>query len=367
MEISLGDNVEKEEQTSRIVSIDQLRGYAIFGMLIVNAGPLFFEPMQAKLSEPWFETFLYQIQHHRTAFTYADTIAPLFVFVVGMGMRLSWLRRGAVAGFGATRKAMVKRNILLVLIAFALYPGWLWDALMDIGLAGLITIPIIGLSARIRIAAGFALVIVYQVIFMTTSYATWLTHGQFSMYSSEYVPLLVQLIPLNDQLFAVGLNGGLLGPLSWAMILLFGTVAWDVMAERNDKKLFLTCLGWGIGLCAMAYALHMEWPTMKDAWPFSARYMTAPFPLWATGLCFFHLAAFYIICDRLKYRIPTFTSVGQNPLVIYIAQCLTIDVASGFAPEQLSPLAGASCFILFWAIFAVAAYLMQKKRIFIKL
>ena len=112
-------------QSKRIPALDQMRGYAILGMLLVNAKGVFH--LQAA-----------QLSHHREMFTYADTIAPLFMFVVGMGMRLSWLRRSALDGANVARRAMAKRFSLLVLIAFAIYAGWLWGALMGIGVAGFV-------------------------------------------------------------------------------------------------------------------------------------------------------------------------------------------------------------------------------------
>lgn len=340
-------------------------------MLLVNASGLFFDPVQATLGEGAFARFydgvLYQLSHHRTTFSYADTIAPLFVFVVGMGMRLSWLRRSAVAGEWPTRKAMIKRYMLLVLIAFAIYAGWLWDALMDIGLAGLLAVALIDKRLRARIAAAFAFVALYQCIHMFTSYGTWSVTGKFSAADPEYVPLLVRLIPLHEELFATTLNGGPLGPLSWVMMLLFGSYAYDLMAQRNERAFLLGCLGWGIGLCALGFALRLEWPGVKAEWPFSARYMTAPFPLWATGLCFLHLLLFYLLCDKLRVLIPTFTSVGMNPLVIYIAQSLFLDVADGFAPDRLSLFVGLAGFAVFWSVFAAVAYYLHRRRIYIKL
>ena len=358
-------------QPKRIVSVDQLRGYAIFGMLLVNASGLFFEPIKATLEgtgiQAFFDTCLYQLTHHRSNYSYADTIAPLFVFGVGMGMRLSWLRRSEIDGIWQTRKAMLKRYTVMVLIAFAIYAGWLWDALMDIGLAGILAIMLIDKKPRVRVIAAFAFVLAYQLLFMFSSYGTWMVEGKFSLENPDYVPFLVQLVPLQDQIFGARLNGGPLGPLSWVMMLLLGSYAYDVMSERNEKKFMLVCAGWGLGLCAMGYVLHIEWPGVKEAWPFSARNMTAPFPLWSSGFCFLQLLVFYIICDKLNVRIPTFTSIGMNPLVFYIAQCLFLDVAERFAPEQLSMLAGLTGFAILWAIFSLVAYYMHKKKIFIKL
>ncbi len=367
----MNDTAVFKEPSQRLVSVDQLRGYAIFGMLLVNAKGLFFEPLRATLEGSsgyeWFNAFLYQVSHHRTTFTYADTIAPLFVFVVGMGMRLSWLRRSQGVEPWQCRKHLIKRYSLLVLIAFAIYAGWLWDALMDIGLAGLLAVGFIDRRPRTRILAAFGFVILYQCIHMFTSYGVWSVTGKFSVEDPDYVPLLVRFVPLNDELFGTSLNGGPLGPLSWVMMLLFGSVAYDVLAQRNEKRFVLACLGWGLGLCAAGYVLHMEWPGWKAEWPFSARYMTAPFPLWSTGLCFLQLLLFHLICDTLRARIPTLTSVGMNPLAIYIAQCLILDVAEDFAPETLPVWAGLCGFALFWAAFAGVAHYMRVKRIFIKL
>lgn len=361
----------KPEATGRLAFVDQLRGYAIFGMLLVNAKGLFFTPIAPTLEgssvQPIFESILYQISHHRTNFTYADTIAPLFVFVVGMGMRLSWLRRSEKVGAPEARKALAKRYILLVLIAFAIYTGWYWDALMDIGLAGLLAIYLIDKKPRTRIAAAFLFVLLYQCIHMFTSYGTWSVQGKFSLTDPEYTPLLVQLTPLYDQLFGTSLNGGPLGPLSWVMMLLFGSYAYDLVAARDEKKLVIACLGWGIGLCLLGYALQCPWPGVKETWPFSARYMTAPFPLWSTGLCFLQLLAFYLICQKLNLRLPTFTSVGMNPLAIYIFQSLFLGVMESFEPERLSLVTGLLGFAIFWGAISGVAYYLHQRKIYIKL
>ena len=285
----------------RIPAIDQLRGYAIFGMLLVNSKVLFFDAVaptvQGSSIERFWGALLGQLSHHRESFSYADTVAPLFVFVVGMGMRLSWLRRSEAVGAGQTRKAMVKRYTLLVLIAFAIYAGWLWDALMDIGLAGLLAVMLIDKRPRTRIAAAFAFVVLYQAMHMFTSYGVWSVNGRWSLQEADYIPLLVRLIPSHGELFGATLNGGPLGPLSWCMMLLLGSVAYDLMKAGDEKKFVTGARAWGVGLCAAGYALHIEWPGLKQQWPFSARYMTAPFPLWSTGLCFLHLLAFWLICS----------------------------------------------------------------------
>ncbi|MBI2424507.1 MAG: hypothetical protein HYV27_16875 [Candidatus Hydrogenedentes bacterium] len=364
--------VAPEPQTpARIVCVDQLRGYAIFGMLLVNANGIFFAPIRESFNgSAWqglFDAFLYQINHHQSTFTYADTIAPLFVFVVGMGMRLSWLRQAQSLAPGAIRKAFLKRYAVMVLIAFAIYPGWLWDALMDIGLAGIIAIPLIDKSARVRIAAAAALLLAYQAMFTFTSYGVWLREGAFSLEDPGYVPLLVRLLPLQDYLFGARLNGGPLGPLSWVTMLLFGSCAYDWMAARKEGSFVFRCVAWGAGLCALAWAFHAAWPGLKPAWPISAHYMTIPFPLWATGLCFLHVLGFYVLCDKLRVVIPTFTPVGMNPLALYIVQSLFLGVLEEFSPARFSFVAGVLGFAAFWGVFSGAAWFLHRRRIYIKL
>ena len=243
------------ENSKRIPVLDQMRGYAIFGMLLVNANDLFHLHWE-------------QLNHHRERFTYADTIAPMFMFVVGMGMRISWLRRSARDGVSKARQAMAKRLALLVLIGFALYAGYYWDALMDIGLAGLLALPFLDKNCRVRILAAVGMVTMYQALYMFTVYGQWVTG--VVRFDGENTPLLVRLIPLNEELFKVALNGGPLGPLSWCLILLFGTVASDLLVAANERTLLKGCLGWGTVLCAAGYLLHLEWPGVKASWPFSA-------------------------------------------------------------------------------------------------
>ena len=95
--------------------------------------------------------------------------------------------------------------------------------------------------------------------------------------------------------------------------------------------------------------------------------MTAPFPLWATGLCFLHLVIFYFVCDKLRLRIPTLTSLGMNPLFIYILLSLVLDVAEDFAPEKLNLATGMAGFAVFYGLFAGLAYFLYRRRIFIKI
>jgi predicted acyltransferase len=340
---------------NRITAVDQLRGYAIFGMLLVNASG-------------YFNFKTEQISHHKDWYSYADTIAPLFLFVVGMGMRLSWLNRAEKVGHSEARWAMAKRFTVLVLIGFTIYGGWLWDALTDIGLAGLLALFLIDRKPAIRIGAAFAYLGIYQAMYSWTIYGEWVRRTiSFTGDDAAPVPLLIRAIPQWDQLFAVSLNGGPLGPLSWVMMLLFGSLAYDLLAARDEKKFIIGCLAWGIGLCIAGHIIHIPWGEAKPEWPNSAYHMTAPFPLWSTGLCFLTLLAFYLICDKIGFEIPTFTALGMNPLFIYILQSLLLSSMGAFPIEGLTPTMGIVYFALFYAAIAGLAWWMKQRNIFVKI
>jgi len=66
--------------SSRIISLDQFRGYTVAGMMLVN----FIGDFAA--AHPVFK-------HHNTYFSYADTIMPAFHFAVGFALRLTLLKR----------------------------------------------------------------------------------------------------------------------------------------------------------------------------------------------------------------------------------------------------------------------------------
>ena len=65
---------------SRIVSMDQFRGYTVAGMFVVNflGGLAAIHPV---------------FKHHNTYFSYADSIMPSFMFACGFSYRLTILKR----------------------------------------------------------------------------------------------------------------------------------------------------------------------------------------------------------------------------------------------------------------------------------
>jgi len=283
----------------RIVSLDMFRGFAIFGMILVNYLGHF---------ESTPDTF----RHPRYGMTFANAIAPFFVFAVGMGLRMSLGRRIEKVGKKAAYLHAIKRYGILILIGIVLYgpdPVMdMWDALVDIGFAGLITLPFIMKGKIGRIGFALASLIVYQVLFVYTGYGVW------TMLNS--------------------IDGGPLGPISWASILVFGTIQMDYLKECSPKEFLRKSMTLGVPLIILGTGLSFLQP--KEIWEFSQRSMTIAYPIMASGLSIVTFTAFYQLADIWKWKIPHLALLGMNPLVIYILQQVLIafygDALSKTAP-----------------------------------
>jgi predicted acyltransferase len=164
------------------------------------------------------------------------------------------------------------------------------------------------------------------------------------------------------------IDGGPLGPLSWAPILLFGTVAYDLVATGDGRRIVRGCLAWGIALCVAGWLLKVEWPGIKAEWPFSQRGMSAPYPLYSTGLCFLMYLPFYFLCDVKGLRIPHKTALGTNPLVIYIVQYALGEMYNTFVvPKESGPGLALLGFAAFYLSCYAVAWRLYKDKVIIKL
>jgi len=313
---------------TRIPSIDQFRGYAILMMIFVN----FIGRFDAT---PW------MLKHHRLGMSFNDTVAPIFIFVVGMGFRLSLMRRTEKVGLASARKDAAWRYLKLTILGLVVYFGYFWDALSDIGVAGLLTLFLIDKSGGIRAVAALAFLGVYQAFFSLAGYGDWVLRES--------------------------INGGPLGPLSWAFILLMGTLAYDVMVRGSRSEIVRSCVAWGIALSMAGWSLKMPWTGIKPEWPFTQYGMSAPYPLYAAGLCFLALLMFHVLCDVHRVRVPHLTVLGENPLALYLLQGALILPGHSILPANAPPYAIASGFAVVYTICYAFALILHRKGIIFKL
>src|SRR5437879_5333985 len=114
----------KDSDDSRIVSLDQFRGYTVLGMFFVNFVGRF------EVIPPIFK-------HHNTYSSYADTIMPHFFFAVGFAYRLTFLKRLEEESWSSAAFRAVRRNLGLILLGVVVYhlDGRFdsWAALQELG------------------------------------------------------------------------------------------------------------------------------------------------------------------------------------------------------------------------------------------
>jgi predicted acyltransferase len=319
--------MENTTSKPRILSLDAFRGFAIFGMILVNyLGH--FDSMP--------DTF----RHPRYGMTFANAIAPYFLFAVGMGLRTSLLKRIKEYGVRSAYWHSGKRYLILIIIGIIVYGPDLkvdiWDALVDIGFAGLITLPFITGDKKTRLIATVALLAVYQLLFIFADYGAWT--------------------------MANSIDGGPLGPISWAAILVIGTLQMDYLRECTTKEFIRKSLILGLPLMAIGMAMSFLQP--MEYWEFSQRSMAIPYPIFSAGLSVLTFLGFYVVADQWKWKIPHMAILGMNPLVIYILQLIAIEFYGDFLPKSAPWWQALLGFGFIYGIcFAIAHYLYRNKYI----
>lgn len=277
----------------RLQSLDHVRGFAILGMIAVNfLGPFTVMP-------EW-------LRHHQYGFSFAETIAPLFVFVAGMGFRISFLGKVKAVGLAKTRRTTARRFALLVLLggfcyAFATYFSlernteffqnyfsWgLWEPLVYIGYAGLLSVLVADKAPLIRFGYAVLLLLLFQGISDLTPYGPWLQKN--------------------------GGGGGPLGGLSWTFPFLFGTIAADTIKMTGAGNILSRILFSAASLMSTGVILSWYWPISKPMTSISFTALT-------TGSAYLYLLFFLIVNDIWKKKTPLLSVLGKNALTVYLFQ-----------------------------------------------
>jgi len=186
---------------------------------------------------------------------------------------------------------------------------------------------------------AFALLVIYQALFAFTGYGTWT--------------------------MAHSIDGGPLGPISWASILIFGTVQMDYLLENERKAFIQKSLLLGLLLLVLGYGLSFVKP--YELWEFSQRSMTMAYPVFASGLSVLTFLGFYWVADMKKVEIPHLRTLGWNPLVIYILQQVLIIMYGDYLPKTALLWQALTGFVLIYSICYLVARYLAKNQVIIKI
>lgn len=381
--------------SSRLLSLDILRGITIAGMILVN--------------NPGSGNFIYAPLGHAAwhGLTPTDLVFPFFMFIMGVSTFMS-LRR---FNFEPTKECLwkiLRRTLLIFLIGLGL--NWFGQLCRGLAVGENIvtaathfdTLRILGVLQRLALAYGFAALI---AVFVRTKHLVWiiasLLAGYFVIliFGNGFDKSEANIIAVIDKALwgenhmykdwnpdgtRIALDPeGLLSTLSSIAHVLIGFLFGKLIVETKDNnKRVEKILIWGTILTFAGLLLQYGCPINKKIWSSTFVLVTCGFAAQLLGLLI------WIIDINGKERWSRFFhAFGVNPLIVYIFAGVLANLAGNIklphAGESISvrnfvysvllqPWAGDYFGSLLYALLFVTVcwafgYVLYKKNIYIKL
>ncbi len=358
--------------TGRILSVDALRG---FDMLWITGGATVFISLNDAVHSPFTETMAAQMEHVPwQGFHFLDIIMPLFLFVTGVSMPLSFKKR-LQKPQGATLAGHILKRVVILWILGMIAQGNLLtydgsqivffsNTLQAIAAGYLISsLFILRLNVPTQLLYTIALLLIY---FIALYYIPVPGVGHAVLAPQQNFPLYIDKLLLGS--FQDGTNyTWILTSLGFAATVMTGVFASYILQSGISqlgklKALFVT----GLALIAAGLLVNPIQLIIKHVW-------TTSFTLFSSGLCFLLLALFYLVVDYWKYQrwAMFFIVVGSNSILAYMIgdlHCFS-EVAGIFLSGTKRFLGDWYPFVLSigsYAVFWLLFYFLYKKKIFIK-
>jgi predicted acyltransferase len=276
--------VENTISVSRLYSIDLFRGLAIVLMVLANfLGGVVQIPAWLKHAPD-------------VGLTVIDLVAPFFIFAIALTFGLSWQRRSARVGKGPAYQHFILRALAIIGVGAILSAGERllgmnngvmdWGVLQTIGVSILVALLLVDRSSGVRLAAGLALLVVYQVLLDRY----WL-----------------------DMVFNSP-HGGLLGSPGWAAMLLLGMLLADIYHQRRGAYFWAVLAVMAVGL-ALAFWI-----------PVSKNRVSASYVLLSLGISGLMFGLIDLLVNRWKLHLGLLVAWGLNPLALYLLHFLLLGI-----------------------------------------
>jgi predicted acyltransferase len=373
-------NMKKQpEKSERLVSLDALRG---FDMLWITGGEGLIFALAALTGWPVFTWAARQMEHVPwDGFVFYDMIFPLFLFIAGVSMPFSIVKRKMR---GESLKSIYwhvfKRMFLLVLL------GWIYNGLLRFDFENQRWASVLG---RIGLAWFFAAIIVLNT--SVRSQLIWFAGILLSYWAMmKLIPVPgfgagvltpegnlgayidQQLLPGSFCCYTYGDNEGILSTFPAISTALLGALTGHFLITENSRlnglKKGLILLAAGVLLLVLGKTWDLAFPIIKNLW-------TSSFVLFAGGWSLLLLGIFYLVIDVWKIRRWSFPFVviGLNSITIYMLVSGIINFQTineyffrgviDLFSKPVQPLINAICYILCeW----VLLYILYRKKIFLK-
>lgn len=363
------------EPGERLWSLDTLRGFDMFWII---GGDAFFYALAAATGWGWAKAAAIQLEHAAWAgFHFYDLIFPLFMFISGVAIPYSLLARADKgAARGALYAKVVKRGLLLVALgivyngflkldfAAARYPSVLGQIGLAYLFAAVIMLNVRTLKGRVAVLAGIlAGYSAVQLLVPVPGVGAGVLTPAGTI--NGFVDRLLVPGRLYDGVFD---PEGVLCVLSAVSVTLMGGIAGSVLRDGKGsglrKAATLAIIGTALALAGRGLGAY--YPIIKKAW-------TATFDLYAGGLSFLLLAAFYLVVDVWKVRWWTFPLrvIGLNSITIYLGKrVIDFSYASRFLFGGAAGLSGRFEPVVLAAGSIAAAwvflYFLYRKKVFLR-
>jgi len=357
----------------RLMCIDALRGFDMLWIIggaevLINFGKAsgigFLDNLQVHFDHSWGQFHFY------------DLIMPLFLFIVGVVMPISFSKR---LSRGDTKKMLyrhiLKRVLVLYilgliasghLLTFDITKMHLWtDTLHAIAVGYLVSsILILEAKRKTQIIVTALLLLLYWLIM---AFVPIPGKGAGIFEPDTNLALYVDDLILGHWQEGAGWTY-IITNLTFVCSVMLGVFAGQILQSENKpyrKAWLLTLIG---VCCVLAGRIWGIWfPIIHHLW-------TSSIVLYAGGLSFVLLALFYLVIDVWGYRKWTFffVVIGMNAIAVYVATHLFDfrEIGNVFVGGLLKWLGPWSGFIEASAALAVISlilYWMYQKKTFIKI
>jgi predicted acyltransferase len=308
--------------SQRLLSLDALRGFDMFWIM---GGESIAHAAAALTGWGWLAWLSGQLHHPEWhGFAFYDLIFPLFLFIAGVAMPLSFekrLERGE-SKYALYRHA-IQRGLLLVLL------GMIYNGLLKFDWPHTRYPSVLG---RIGLAYMFA-----ALIFLNTSMRgrfVWMAGLLVGYWAAlKFIPVpgygAGDLAPghtLTDYVDRLLIPGrlyegnrdpeGFLATIPAIATALAGTVTGQLLKSDRFSGTVKTMIMVVAGLACLglAWLWNLDFPINKNLW-------SSSFVLHCAGWSLLFLALFYLVIDVWRWRAWTlfFVVIGSNSILIYLA------------------------------------------------
>ena len=359
--------------SERVLSIDALRG---FDMFWITGGSVILLKLADAVRSPLTSAIAAQMDHAPWAgFRFYDLIHPLFLFVVGLVMPISFRRRLAGATTISLWKHTLKRVVILWVLGMVLQ-GHLFDyqfsklafysnTLQTIAIGYLIaSVLILYLSIPAQLMATLGMVAAYGVILALVPVPGL---GKPVLEPHHNLAAYVDSCILGTHVDGTDWTW-ILPSMSFGALVMAGVFASYILRAAIPELRKVVALSvTGVVLSSAGLVVSLGQPMIK-------RMYTSSYTLFSAGLCFLLMALFYLLIDHWKFTKWTrfFIIIGSNSIFAYVlSELYGLDGFAGVFLEglklRLGPWYPVTLAVGAYAVFWLILWHLYRQKIFIRI